>query len=156
MTARRLSPALLVIFALVTMPWTAMAQQTSINWMSLEEAVAAQQDEPRKIMMDVYTQWCGPCKMMMRNTFTNADVISYINANYYAVKFDAESPGPVTNAYPTLVYFDENATVITPIAGYKTPQQLELYLRFFAEEYSNGVQQEQWEKFRDSFAPSFQ
>ena len=64
------------------------------QWMSLEEAVAAQQDEPRKVMMDVYTQWCGPCKMMMRNTFTNADVISYINANYYAVKFDAE-PDPV-------------------------------------------------------------
>ena len=54
----------------------------------------AQKDEPRKIMMDVYTQWCGPCKMMMRNTFTNADVIAYINANYY-VKFDAESPEPI-------------------------------------------------------------
>ncbi|MGB1122254.1 MAG: thioredoxin family protein [Flavobacteriales bacterium] len=186
MTAQRFTSSLFAIVALASMPWSAMAQQASINWMSLEEAVAAQQDEPRKIMMDVYTQWCGPCKMMMRNTFTSADVISYINANYYAVKFDAESPEPVTyqdqtfenpgwspnargrnsthqlsralgvNAYPTLVYFDENATVITPIAGYKTPQQLELYLRFFAEEYTNGVQQEQWEKFRDAFAPSFQ
>ena len=47
-------------------------------------------------MMDVYTQWCGPCKMMMANTFTNANVIEYVNANYYAVKFDAESPEPVT------------------------------------------------------------
>ena len=37
-------------------------------------------------MMDVYTKWCGPCKMMMANTFTNANVIEYINANYYAVK----------------------------------------------------------------------
>ncbi len=56
---------------------------------------AAQAKEPRKVMIDVYTKWCGPCKMMMRNTFTNADVISYINENFYAVKFDAEGPDPV-------------------------------------------------------------
>ena len=186
MTARLTSAALLLSFALVAAPWSARGQHAAINWMSLEEAVEAQQDEPRKIMMDVYTQWCGPCKMMMRNTFTNADVIAYINANYYAVKFDAESPEPIeyqdrtfenpgwrpnargrnsthqlsralgVRAYPTLVYFDENATVITPISGYKTPRQLELYLKFFAEEYTSGVQQEKWEKFRDTFTPSFQ
>ena len=73
----------------------ASGQAASIQWMSLEEAVEAQKKEPRKIMMDVYTQWCGPCKMMMANTFTNANVINYVNANYYAVKFDAESPGDI-------------------------------------------------------------
>ena len=186
MTARRFSPALLLMLALSAVPWTAMAQQTSINWMSLEEAVAAQQDEPRKIMMDVYTQWCGPCKMMMRNTFTNADVISYVNANYYAVKFDAESPNPVVyqdrtfknprwdpnargrnsthelsralgvNAYPTLMYFDENGAPIAPIPGYKSPQQLEKFLRFFAEAHTPGPLQEQWENYQDTFSPSFQ
>ena len=46
--------------------------------------------------MDVYTSWCGPCKMMMRNTFTNKDVINYINKNFYAIKFDAESGDDVT------------------------------------------------------------
>lgn len=186
MTLRPLSTFLLTIASTALIATTSFAQHTGINWMSLEEAIEAQQDEPRKIMMDVYTQWCGPCKMMMRNTFTNADVIAYINANYYAVKFDAESPGAVTyqdktfenpgwnpnargrnsthqlsralgvNAYPTLVYFDENANVIAPIAGYKTPGQLELYLKFFADHYKEGVQQQEWEKFRDSFQPSFQ
>lgn len=186
MTVRHPFSSVLLFVAIVGMPWTAFAQQTSVNWMSLEEAIEAQKDEPRKIIMDVYTQWCGPCKMMMRNTFTNGDVISYLNANYYAVKFDAESQASVTyqdrtfenpgwkpnvrgrnsthqlsralgvNAYPTLVYFDENSTVITPISGYKTPQQLELYLKFFAEKYADGVQQGQWEKYRDSFSPSFQ
>ena len=58
----------------------AFGQAASINWISLEEAVVAQQKEPRKIMMDVYTKWCGPCKMMMANTFTNANVIEYVNA----------------------------------------------------------------------------
>ena len=186
MTLRPFSKTVLALAALAFFVTTSSAQHSGINWISLEEAIEAQESEPRKIMMDVYTQWCGPCKMMMRNTFTNADVITYINTNYYAVKFDAESPAPVTyqdktfqnpgwnpnargrnsthqlsralgvNAYPTLVYFDENANVIAPISGYKTPRQLELYLKFFADHYKEGVQQQEWEKFRDTFQPSFQ
>ena len=61
-----------------------------INWVTLEEAVELQQKEPRKIIMDFYTKWCGPCKLLDRNTFKNKDVAKYINENYYAVKFNAE------------------------------------------------------------------
>ena len=43
---------------------TTFAQQAHVQWMSLEEAAEAQKTEPRKVMMDVYTQWCGPCKMI--------------------------------------------------------------------------------------------
>jgi thioredoxin-related protein len=82
-------------FTIVLFAFCAKAQDANINWMTIEEAVEAQKEEPRKIMIDVYTQWCGPCKMMDRNTFHNADVASYVNENYYAVKFDAESPDDV-------------------------------------------------------------
>ena len=73
---------------------TVSAQE--INWVTIEEAVALQKKEPRKIMMDVYTAWCGPCKMLDRNTFNNKDVVEYVNKNYYAVKFNAEGNDTVT------------------------------------------------------------
>ena len=38
----------------------------------------------------MYTVWCGPCKMLDKNTFGNKSVANYINAHYYAVKFNAE------------------------------------------------------------------
>jgi thioredoxin-related protein len=66
------------------------AQQAQINWMTVAQVQEAMKKEPKKIMMDVYTNWCGPCKMMMKNTFTDPTVIAYINKNYYAVKFNAE------------------------------------------------------------------
>ena len=58
--------------------------------MSLKEARAAQKINPKKIFMDVYTNWCGPCKLLEKNTFQNPDVSRYISENYYAVKFNAE------------------------------------------------------------------
>jgi thioredoxin-related protein len=66
------------------------AQEAHINWMSIAQAQEAMKKEPKKVMIDVYTNWCGPCKMMMKNTFTDPTIIAYINENYYAVKFNAE------------------------------------------------------------------
>ena len=68
---------------------------TKINWISLEEAQAKNKKNPKKLLVDMYTHWCGPCKMMMRSTFTDAEVIKHVNENYYAVKFNAESGEPV-------------------------------------------------------------
>lgn len=171
---------------LLSVSLTVLSQGASINWIKVDDLEAAQAREPRKVLIDVYTQWCGPCKMMMRNTFTHADVISYINDHYYAVKFDAEGPDPVAfkgktfsnptyvpnkpgrngvhelsrafqvRAYPTIVYLDEDLEMIAPISGYKSPQQLELYLRFFEDAWAPGTSQEEWDTFQQSFTPTFE
>ena len=62
----------------------------SINWISFEEAFKLQQTNPKNIIVDVYTNWCGPCKLLDRNTFQNKQVADFINKNFYAVKFNAE------------------------------------------------------------------
>ncbi|MBC8755416.1 thioredoxin fold domain-containing protein [Kordia sp. YSTF-M3] len=67
-----------------------------INWVTIEEAQELMKKEPRKIIMDVYTTWCGPCKMLDKNTFGNPDVAKYINENYYAIKFNAEGDSSIT------------------------------------------------------------
>ena len=162
------------------------AQESKIHWMSVEEVTEALKEDPRPIMMDVYTAWCGPCKMMMANTFTNPNLIAYVNKNFYAVKFDAESPTPVTykgkvysnptyvpnkrgrngvhelsrmlavNAYPTIVYFNEKFDVITPISGYKQPQQLQVLLTFFNDVYSIDLPPEKMQPLWDNHSATFQ
>jgi thioredoxin-related protein len=61
-----------------------------INWVSLNKALELQKENPKKIMIDVYTNWCGPCKLLDKKTFHNKDVVAFVNENYYAVKFNGE------------------------------------------------------------------
>lgn len=88
--------ALLLVLVSFKPETKVVSEADKINWLTLEEAIALQKKEPRKIIMDVYTSWCGPCKMLDKYTFSNSDVISYINKNYYAVKFNAEGNSEVT------------------------------------------------------------
>lgn len=157
-----------------------------INWMSLEEAVAAQKETPKKIFIDAYTVWCGPCKMLDKNTFSNKDVANYVNEHYYAVKFNAEGNETInfngqtfTNpnfdpnksgrnsshqlagyfsvrAYPTIIFLDEASNLIAPLPGYKTPQQLELYLKLFeTDAYKKITEKGDWENYQANFTYEF-
>lgn len=131
----------------------------NIEWMTFAQAKEAQKKEPKKIFMDVYTEWCGPCKLLDKNTFQNPDVSRYIKEHYYAVKFNAEGQEEIkffdqtfTNpnfdpnrkvrnathqftqflavkGYPTMVFFSENGDPIMPVVGYQKPKQLELFLK---------------------------
>lgn len=79
---------LLILFVLTSS--IVVKAQDKINWISLNKALELQKENPKKIMMDVYTNWCGPCKMLDKYTFQNKDVVAYVNEHYYAVKFNGE------------------------------------------------------------------
>tara|TARA_R110000868_G_scaffold28241_28_gene106239 strand:+ start:3375 stop:3902 length:528 start_codon:yes stop_codon:yes gene_type:complete len=173
------------MFLLILTSVQVMAQE--IKWVSFEEALALQKKAPKKIMMDVYTTWCGPCKLLDKNTFHNADVVKYVNSNYYAVKFNAEGNEVIDykgntysnpnynpelanrrnsqhqlagyfqiNAYPTIVFADEQGELIAPIRGYQTPTQLELYLKMFkSNQHKEMDTQEKFNAYYAAFKPEF-
>ncbi|WP_242155486.1 thioredoxin family protein [Aestuariivivens sediminis] len=175
----------IILLILSAMSLKGIAQE--INWLSLDNALALQKKTPKKIMMDVYTNWCGPCKMLDKNTFQNKDVVDYVNKHYYAVKFNGEGNEVVTfdnktfenpnynpananrrnaahqltgylqvSAYPTIVFFDEEANMIAPIRGYKTPTQLELYLKMFKNDDHRALDtQEKFNAYYKAFNPEF-
>lgn len=75
-----------VLFALVSF----VSQAQEIKWMTMKDAVAAQKKNKKPIFIDAYTVWCGPCKMLDKNTFSDPKVAEVINEKYNAVKFNAE------------------------------------------------------------------
>lgn len=77
---------LFVLFALVSIS----TQAQEIKWMTFNEAIAAQKKNKKPIFMDVYTAWCGPCKLLDSRTFSDEKFAEFINKNYNPVKFNAE------------------------------------------------------------------
>lgn len=78
---------IVLIFALFGMINNAQAQ---IKWLSMTEALTAQKKNKKPIFLDAYTVWCGPCKMLDKQTFSDEKFAKFINENYNPVKFNAE------------------------------------------------------------------
>lgn len=69
----------------------AVITNNTLKWYSIEEVEKLQAKNPKKVIVDIYTNWCRWCKVMDQKTFTDPTLIHYLNENYYMVKFNAES-----------------------------------------------------------------
>jgi thioredoxin-related protein len=155
------------------------AQEKSVvKWYTIAEAQILNKKEPRKIMIDVYTDWCGWCKKMDAETFTDPIIANYINTNFYAVKFNAESKDSVVFngktfynkgtgrsthqfakallknqiSYPSIAYLNDDLRLITTMPGYYKPVDLEPLLKYFG---TNSFKKQQYEEFQKTFKGSY-
>ena len=133
-------------------------EKEKLKWLSLTELQSAFAKQPKPIIIDVYTDWCGWCKVMDRETYSNEKVIGYLNKNFYAVKFNAESKAevvfankkyaynPAYNAnelavyllggrmgYPTTVFLSALDAQPAPLSGYLKPAELEPPVKYFGD-----------------------
>ncbi len=169
------SIAFLLCAFMISSSFVPQSQPTSevgmINWMTWDQAIEAQKITPRKIFIDVYTDWCGYCKKMDQTTFQNRDVIRALSDDFYAIKFDAERKDIIEYdgteykyvdtgkrsahqlahklldgqvGYPSFVYMDEELKTIIPTSGYKKPAQLLQELRYIETETYKEIS---WEAY---------
>lgn len=125
--------------------------ETTKQWTTLDNAIALSKKDNKKILVDVYTDWCKWCKVMDEKTFQNSEMKSHLEENYHLVKFNAEQKeevvfnGKTYNyvsngkrgshtlaselldgqlSYPSLVVLDSDLNKLQTIRGYKSPEQL--------------------------------
>ncbi len=143
-----------LLFSLILISFSVLSQAQEIKWLTLNEALTLQKKSPKPIFMDVYTDWCGPCKMLDAKTFKDKAFAAHISKNYYAVKFNAEGNGDITfnkkkysnpdfkegqkgrngthqfadflnlEGYPTMIIFDKKGAISKNIVGYRTAPQI--------------------------------
>ena len=163
-------------FLLINSASAQLINADKVNWLTIEQALKKQEKEPRKIFIDVYTDWCGWCKKMDATTFTNPVIVKYLNEKYYAVKFNAEQKDPIVfqgktfvnqnpegvrnphdlavaflqgkMGYPSAVFIDEKSNLLTSVSGYQQPEGLEPILYFF---YKDIHLTTSWEDFQKTF-----
>lgn len=166
---RKLLP--LVVWAILLSPVAVAAQQ--VNWISWDQAVATVQggSNDKKIFIDVYTDWCGWCKRMDKDTFQNPEVAAYMNENFLMVKLDGEQKEPIEYngktykfvpsgrkgyhelaaallqgrlSYPTVVFLDEELNMLSPVPGYQKPDAFLQIARYFGD---NIYKEKDWQTY---------
>lgn len=147
-----------------------------LKWYSVKEALELQKTKPKKLLIDVYTDWCGWCKKMDAETFNHPVIADILMKNFYPVKFNAEGKDSILfgnhtfknegegqrathqfalalfqaqnlqPAYPTVAYLDERLNLISVIPGYKTAPEMELWLNYVIEEKYKPLPLEEYQK----------
>ncbi len=165
-------PILFLFFGLLTIS----LQAQEVEWLSWDEAakLAESDKNPKKIFVDVYTDWCGWCKKMDKDTFQNAEVAAYMKANFYMVKLDGEGKDPIEFkgktynfvpsgrkgyhefaaallqgklSYPTTVFLDEEMNMLSPVPGYQKPKPFLNIAKYFGD---NIYKEKDWKTYSAS------
>lgn len=148
------------------------AVDSPVHWMSFEEAIEKSKTEKRKIFIDVYTDWCGWCKVMDKNTFSEEKIAKILNEQFYPVKFNAEQKEDVVFngttfkfipsgksgyhqlaaallnnqlSYPTVVFLDEEFRMIQPLAGYQKAPEFHKIIQFIGGDYYKHTKWDEWQ-----------
>lgn len=93
---------------------------------SFKEAQAKAKAEGKMIFMDAYASWCGPCKMMQKNTFPDEIVGKLFNEKFVSVAYDMEigeglelSAKYPVQGFPTLFFLDADGNIVSAELGYR-------------------------------------
>ncbi len=147
--------------------------ESPVKWLTFEEALKKSKTEKRPVFIDVYTDWCGWCKVMDKNTFSDPEVAKLLNEKFYAVKFNGEQKEDVVFdgntfkfvasgrngyhqlaaallnnqlSYPTVVFLDEEFKMIQPLPGYKKPNEFHPIAQFIGGGYYKTIKWDDWQK----------
>ncbi len=143
--------------------------ENEIEWLTWEEAQKRMAVSPKKVYVDIYTDWCGWCKVMEKKTFTNKHVIKYINDNFYAIRFNSEKDDNITfkgklytikngsnelavelmrgaMSYPTSIFFEENFTNPQPVPGYLDIKNIQPILNYLGGNHQKTTPYQDYQK----------
>jgi thioredoxin-related protein len=173
---KNIASIIFVLFLFSTQAFTQQKTEKKVKWYTLKEALELNKKAPKKIMIDLYTDWCGWCKKMDAETFENPVIAAYLNTNFYPVKFNAEGSDSVEFAgykfgntsaggrsthqfavalfqaqkvdpgYPSIVYITENLQLIGVMPGFLNPVQIEPILNFIVEDKFKSTSLDDYKK----------
>ena len=160
----RYALVLLVVFA--SEAFAGGDKGAELQWKPFTDGFAEAKKSKKKIMLDVYTDWCGWCKRLDKDVYGNAKVATYLNDHYVVIKLNAESSKKVTykdtsyterefakyfgvSGYPIIIFFEQNGEPITPLGGYVASEKFLPIIKFIGEDFYKTME---FDAFTEEYA----
>jgi thioredoxin-related protein len=164
----------ILIISLIVLSLSAWGQKYGVKWYTIQEAEKLIKTEPRPMIVDTYTDWCGWCKKLDSDTFSDPVISEILNSKFYPVKFNAEGKDPVTfqgttfvndgksgnshqlaiamlkgqMSFPNLVFFNDKIQMVTNVPGYLPAKDMEVLLSYFADK---AYEKQSFEDYQKNF-----
>ncbi|MBX2844698.1 MAG: thioredoxin domain-containing protein [Saprospiraceae bacterium] len=147
----------------------------AIQWHSWEEGIALAEKKNKKVFVDIYTDWCGFCRKMDADTFSDPEVAKYMNKNFIMIKLDGESKEVLSYKgqeyafkkanrrghhelaevlvgrkppYPTFVVLDQNQDVVDSFIGYKNKEKFMPVISYYG---SESYKEQNWDEYYKAY-----
>lgn len=122
---------LFILTCLLFVSAFSMAGGISFQNLSLQEALNEAEKQDKLVFIDVYATWCGPCKYLSANVFTDEDLGAYMNEHFISLKLDGEKGDGLSlmdkhelTSYPTMLLMNSEGEVLKKIVGAVGAQEI--------------------------------
>ncbi len=129
---------------------------TTVQWVSYEEAVRLSGTSGKKLLVDLYTDWCTWCKKMDAEVYTAPDVRAQITKHFIPVKLNAESSDPLefkgsamtkaqfsravgVTGFPSTLFLTEGQDPITLVPGFIPAERFSLILEYIGDDHYTNI-----------------
>lgn len=143
-------------------------EKQELKWRPFEAGFTEAKKTNKKIMIDVYTDWCLWCKRLDRDVYGNDQVAAYLNRQYITIKLNAESNAEIqfnetsyteaslaqafgVTGYPAIIFFDSNGEPLDKLGGYVPADQFLPVIKYFGDDIYKTMS---WNEFRQQTEPT--